>query len=145
MCAVALGSISSTVKSKWKTASSAPNARILSPVISNSEDPGYSDLEPSPWICLSLVPLLCAFSHPWPMLSGFIPAQLASSLARSWGQDRECSELIFAPPPTWSSPSVSEDRPLSKTSNYSITKWKGCLGKMGLVVARWGKQGGVHV
>lgn len=100
VCAVAPGSISSAVKSKWKTASSAPNTRVLSPVIGSSEDPGYSDLEPSPWICLSLMPLLCVFSHPRPRLSGFIPAQLASSLARSWGRDREHSEPIFAPPPT---------------------------------------------
>lgn len=141
MCAVTPGSISSAVKSKWKTASSAPNTRVLSPVIGSSEDPGYSDLEPSPWIYLSLMPLLCVFSHPRPRLSEFIPAQLASSLARSWGRDREHSEPIFAPPPTWSSPSQGGDRPLSHTANSSITKWKGCLGKMGLAAARWGKAG----
>lgn len=142
MCAVAPGAISSAVKSTWKTASSVPNACVLSPVIGSSEDPGYSNLEPSPWICLSLMLFLCVFFHPWPMLSGFIPAQLASSFSRSWGQNREHSELIFALPPTWSSPSMGEDRPLSNTANCSITKWKGCLGKMGLAVARWGSREG---
>lgn len=88
------------------------------------------------------MPLLCVFSHPRPRLSGFIPAQRASSLARSWGQNREHSEPIFAPPPTRSSPCVGGDRPLSHTANHSITKWKGCVGKMGLAAARWGKQGG---
>lgn len=152
MYAEALGSGSCTVKDEWKTTLPVPH--VLASFLLSCAGHLW------PWqtltwnfslVCFSLSPAvsLCLFSaHPWPMLLEFSPADLAFCLARNWDRlestlDHSLPHSLSCLPAFLSSPFIGKEEPLSKTVNYFVTRWEGCVGeRWAWGAARSGKSGG---